>query len=276
MMRRYSKFNSSIDEIQKMMNKKFKEVTIRNEYYIVNTCSGSKYIFNQENLFDFPALDNKTESYDEVLREIIKPGYHVIEAGACWGYYTIYLSKLVGNLGKVYAYEPQTEAFRILTENLKLNHCENVICYNKALMNSQNEITIRRKEGNLLFSSTAKNFEEFYVEEMAEAVRLDDFKLAKCDVLRVDIEGAEYSLIEGSEKTIKKLSPIIIIEIFKRGLQANGRCGTDILEMLPGYSAFYVRNNLLEPVSSINDLDCEDVFLMRCEHIKRYERLFRK
>ena len=66
---------------------------------------------------------------------IVKPGDTVVDAGANTGYYTLIGSRLVGDKGKVYAFEPEPANFELLQKNVRLNGLSNVVLERKALSN---------------------------------------------------------------------------------------------------------------------------------------------
>ena len=57
----------------------------------------------------------------KVIKNIVKEGDIVVDAGANIGYYTVLLSKLTGNKGKVYAFEPEQSCFELLKRNCREN-----------------------------------------------------------------------------------------------------------------------------------------------------------
>jgi FkbM family methyltransferase len=71
------------------------------------------------------------------LKKIIKKGDTVIDVGANIGYYTLLFSKLVGKEGKIYAYEPLPENFKLLKKNIFINKYKNIVLINRALSNKE-------------------------------------------------------------------------------------------------------------------------------------------
>jgi len=67
-----------------------------------------------------------------ILKTVIRSGDRVLEGGACYGYFTLMLSQLVGD-GHVYAYEPDRRYFNILKHNVELNEVDNVSLYREFL-----------------------------------------------------------------------------------------------------------------------------------------------
>ena len=63
----------------------------------------------------------------------IRPGDVVVDLGANVGYYTILRGKLVGEIGRVYAFEPDPVGFEILRRNVRLNGLHNVVLEQKAV-----------------------------------------------------------------------------------------------------------------------------------------------
>ena len=58
------------------------------------------------------------ESDTKIVKKLIKNGDVVLDIGANIGYYTLIFAKLVGNSGKVFAFEPEPENFKILQKNI--------------------------------------------------------------------------------------------------------------------------------------------------------------
>lgn len=68
----------------------------------------------------------------ETLTRIIRPGFVVVELGACYGEFTIHLSQLVGPSGRIYSFEPFPPYFAIVERNIRLNTLTNVHLFNLA------------------------------------------------------------------------------------------------------------------------------------------------
>jgi len=69
----------------------------------------------------------------DTLDRIVRPGFVVIELGACYGAFTIHLSRLVGPTGRVYGFEPFPKYFEIAERNVALNALTNVRLLNQAV-----------------------------------------------------------------------------------------------------------------------------------------------
>src|SRR5215831_19717323 len=60
------------------------------------------------------------------MEKIVHPGDTVIDGGANIGFFTVYLSHLVGPTGKVFSIEPGQNNLWKLEENIRLNKLTNV------------------------------------------------------------------------------------------------------------------------------------------------------
>ena len=73
------------------------------------------------------------------MKKYIRKGAIVLDIGANIGFYTKILSELVGDNGKVYAFEPDKTNFGYLMKNA--GHLKNVVFINKAVSDKTGKIT---------------------------------------------------------------------------------------------------------------------------------------
>lgn len=102
------------------------------------------YLFNQKDLIsDYIAVSGEYEPFiAELMKKNIKPGDTVVDIGSHIGYFTILMSKLVGETGKVYAFEPEKRNFELLKKNVEFNKCSNVILNNIAISDKTGKIKL--------------------------------------------------------------------------------------------------------------------------------------
>jgi FkbM family methyltransferase len=143
-----------------------------------------------------------------LLKQYVKPGTTVADIGAHIGTHTIYMSKLVGRRGRVYAFEPQRKLFRELVHNLALNGSGSVVPLRYALGVKPAVIQMNRSaagnEGGTAVGSGG---------DRAELRTLDSFGLENVSLLKVDVEGFEDKVLAGARKTIARNRPAILVEI---------------------------------------------------------------
>jgi len=153
------------------------------------------------------------------LRQYLKKGMVFIDVGAHIGLYTIFAAPLIGKQGKIFSFEPSNREFKILKKNTK--RMKGVTALRLALSDSNKDKTLHIADD---YHSGHNTIEQFtYPEtktvssEEVPAITLDEFSsghnLTRLDVLKIDVEGHESSVIDGGLKTIKKFRPLIIIEV---------------------------------------------------------------
>lgn len=151
-------------------------------------------------------------------KRLIKTGDIVIDIGANIGYYTLLFAKLVGNDGKVYAFEPDPDNFTLLKKNVEINGYKNIILEQKAVTNKNGTINLYLSETNFgnhkIYNSNEKRR---HIE--VECIKLDDyankyFKNKKVNVIKIDTEGAEYSVIEGMTSTLQNNDIKLLTEFY--------------------------------------------------------------
>jgi FkbM family methyltransferase len=170
----------------------------------------------------------------------VKPGNTVVDAGANTGYYTVIGSRLVGDKGKIYAFEPDPTNFALLQKNVKLNGCTNVVLEQKALSNRKGTIklfiAVENKGDHRIYQPEGESRQSIDV----EAVRLDEyFKEQKrgIDVLKMDVQGAEGMILEGMAGLLEGRTdgPTIFMEFWPNALAGMGTDAGALLKKLQTY-----------------------------------------
>lgn len=155
------------------------------------------------------------------LRSYVAEDAVCIDAGANIGLYSLALSSLAPK-GRVYAFEPSPSAFSHLADNLRVNRASNVEASQLALSDREGTVTFHdfsffsagsfsSDEGSLLTSDSygSTSFE-------APTTTLDTFVaergIERVDFVKIDVEGAELSVLEGAVETLAKHKPVVVLE----------------------------------------------------------------
>ncbi len=155
-------------------------------------------------------LDRKTVvSVDE--------GDVVLDLGACWGDTALYFASKTGNQGKVYSFEFIPGNIDIFNKNIFLNpHLAHQIeLIQQPVSNKSGEKIYFIDNG----PASKIEFEPFIDQTgFTTTISIDDFVnnngLEKVDFIKMDIEGAECSALEGAVETIMKFKPKLAIAIY--------------------------------------------------------------
>jgi len=191
----------------------------------------------------------------ELVKKEIKKGDVVLNIGANIGYYTLIFAKLVGDDGKIFAFEPAPTNFSLLKKNVEINSYKNVVLVQKAVSNKTGKLKLYLSEDNMGDHRIYNSYDNRESIEI-EAVRLDDYfknYRAGINFIKMDIQGAEYGAIQGMLNLLKENNLKIIMEFWPSGLKRFGIAPAECLELLVefGFRLFEVneREKKIRPVN---------------------------
>ncbi len=170
----------------------------------------------------------------EFLRYWLRPGMTVIDIGANLGVYSLPMARLIGEMGRVFAYEPGSETRMLLERSRDLNEVTNLGILPFALSD-------REREGRLVFggSSELNALGDSGAGETVRITSLDSEDAARGwpspDFIKIDAEGEEERVLAGGRNFFFRHSPLIMFEI-KAGAKVNEK----LRALLPtiGYRLF--------------------------------------
>lgn len=163
------------------------------------------------------------------VRSLVRSGQTVIDIGANFGLYTRFLSEAVGPEGRVFAFEPTRDMFRVLESSCRSLRLDNVVTCRLALSDSCGEAIVRiprREDGTLnhyeasIEAAEASASDGRKVAEQQDAIRkrsLDDYcseqGIESVDFIKCDVEGHEIPVLRGASRLIRRSRPLILIEV---------------------------------------------------------------
>lgn len=178
------------------------------------------------------------EPYEtSLLLALLQPGDVFVDVGANIGYFPVIAATVVGAAGAVFAFEPEAENFRLLEENIRLNNCLHVVHATRA------GLALRAGTGELYLSAdNAGDHQVFAAGENRNSQGISllngsDYlrgKLQRMDLLKVDVQGAEYAVMAGLIPLLRELPqlPHIILELTPLSLRQAGSNGRALIELL--------------------------------------------
>ncbi len=158
----------------------------------------------------------------------LKPGMVAVDAGANFGYFTLLMARQVGRQGHVVAFEPAPVFYDRLLGHVALNGITNVTCEQLALSDQGGPASCVLNAGPYFSSATiAHNAVQAPNVWPTQCVTLDAYwKRERLDFLKVDVDGHEGKLLCGAANILRKLRPILAIEL------TVGPAGQDALSQL--------------------------------------------
>lgn len=167
---------------------------------------------------DLSYLKIDLKNPDITLQEIkkLKWDSKFIDVGANIGFYSLMASKIIGEPGRVFSFEPSYREYSRLLKNIELNHCNNIIPFNFALTNEIREVLLSTSKSHTGLN-TLNSVTEFEISgyQLVQAVTLDYIFSAsdvEFDLIKIDVEGAEYLVLQGMQKILaeRRIKKIVI------------------------------------------------------------------
>lgn len=181
---------------------------------------------------------------------MLKKDSVVIDVGANVGGHTVAFANTSPS-GKIFAFEPSLDTYKILVRNTK--KFKNVTTFQSA---------ISEKTGMAYFyeaydsgysglkNTGRKKISKVYT---VPTISIDNLvknkKLDRLDLIKIDVEGTEASVIQGARETIKKFHPIIMCEICD---DSNSSQKTIDLIKSFGYKSHIIKEGKVESLVSYN------------------------
>lgn len=147
-------------------------------------------------------------------KEVMKKGDIIIDAGAYPGDFTTIASRIVGEEGRVLAFEPNPENRSYLEEVLETNnHYPNVEIFDQALYSSQGTSRLLKRGSDSRIIDNRRNYSSIIEVETTtiDTVLKDMNLMERISLIKMDIEGAEIEAVKGAEETIRTARPIFLI-----------------------------------------------------------------
>lgn len=197
----------------------------------------------------------------EFWRSSIKPGMTVIDVGANVGVYTFSAAIRVGEEGCVVAVEPFSGCVRCLQETCRINELSWVKVCAGAASNQEGTAKLalyKASELNEIVDSNSQLVSASGTFEEVKCFSLDSLieqeNLSKVDFLKIDAEGHEIKVLEGSSRILTDFAPTILYE----NVAGNKGDNIDVANFIlsKGYQLFRYQPYLqqLIPITSLEDL----------------------
>ncbi len=191
-----------------------------------------------------------SEQPRNILYKMIKPGFTVVDIGANIGETTLMFSRLVGEPGKVIAFEPSPPTFKKLLKNISLNNINNIHAHQLALGDANKIANLYTVfEINSGMNRLLENVDISYNSSPVEVVSFDSFveknNSLRIDFIMMDAEGYELKVLRGAEQTIKKNKPAMFIELDNENLKEHNNSAAELVSYLNGlgYTIRHALNN---------------------------------
>ena len=172
------------------------------------------------NLIDDDSLLIVSPQHEQWMERYLKPekGDYFLDVGAHIGKYSLQAAKKIGNNGRVIAVEPTPVTFKILKQNIRINNLRNIIPLRIAGWNKECVLQLF-----LVDNYSCNNIlgDRYSIDNVSiKARRLDnvlnELGVGRLDWIKIDVERAEYEVLQGLKNSLKNYNPRVIVEIWNK------------------------------------------------------------
>lgn len=166
----------------------------------------------------------------------VKPGMRVADVGANQGVVTALLSKAVGEIGVVYAFEPDPTLFATVSRNAALNRWKNVQAHAVALGEAAGAAVLQRSAFNS-GDNRLRPVADGALGVATRVVRMDEVvQPPTLDFVKIDVQGFEAHVLRGMRGVIEQSPTLtILLEFWPVGLKLAGTDPLDLARLLFEY-----------------------------------------
>ena len=170
-----------------------------------------------------------------LIGSMLGEGMVFVDVGAHIGLYTLLAASRVGPRGRVFAFEPAPDNFRVLQYNIAQNGFTNVSAEPVAVSRGRGRAVFTLSENDSASHTLAPALHKGRTIE-AETISLDEYfseRKDRIDLVKLDAEGAELSILEGMERILARHPKLILFtEIYPRAMEAFGSSPEEFLRRL--------------------------------------------
>ena len=165
----------------------------------------------------------------------------VFDVGAHIGLCSLPISRVLAENGSCFAFEPAEVNLKYLSSHLKMNNIENVKVIPHLLGEKPLEkvnFFIHKESSGMSSVCRSKKKLDLFKEVQKKQVTIDDFvQEHNCipELLKIDVEGAEMSVLLGGEKVLKKYHPQIILSVHPKQIEMMGYTLEDLIKIIHSF-----------------------------------------
>jgi FkbM family methyltransferase len=181
------------------------------------------------------------------LKEHLVPGAVVFDVGAHLGLLSVIASQLVGEKGKVYAFEPSPSTFQLLQKVIRLNSVYAPILPQAMALTNQKGVLkfyVSENPGSNSNSLVEKHHLNRRVLEIP-CTSLDEFvkeqQIPNVSLIKIDAEGSELQVLLGARELLLSQRPNVILAVHPRLIRNNNNQPLDVFKLISElqYETYY-------------------------------------
>lgn len=159
----------------------------------------------------------------ELLNTLIQPGMKVVDVGANLGYFSLLMADLVGPMGHVHAFEPNSDLARRMTQSLAINGFADIATvHEQALADVEADVLLvvpadEPKNAHLLPAEHPVAADQATESRLMRTRRLDSYdELIDADFIKIDADTSEWAIWRGMTGILQTGRPLTVVLEFAR------------------------------------------------------------
>ncbi|MBU1125650.1 MAG: FkbM family methyltransferase [Candidatus Omnitrophica bacterium] len=170
------------------------------------------------------------------LLQSLQPGDVAYDIGAHTGILAIFMAKVVGDKGRIFAFEPASKNYQRLLTNIRLNRLSNLTALQVALGNTSGMHDLYYREDIGSGAQSMRKGPQSYKSESVSLAHGDRFVAEHCllspRAVKIDVEGYEYEVIQGLRQILSGRQCKMLCCEFHPGLLPQGITVSGIMDLL--------------------------------------------
>ena len=158
-----------------------------------------------------------TAHITQVVRQCPNP--RVMDVGAHYGWYTIYLAKVIGNRGTVFSFEPSKAIFSFLERNVELNDLHNVRLYQLPLSDKRETIRMVVSKSYPRESRYMSIIERGATDNSTgtfQAIpfdKLNEVEAIRPNIVKIDVRSVWRKVVDGMKESLYREVKHLYLEL---------------------------------------------------------------
>lgn len=161
-----------------------------------------------------------------LLKRTIKRGFVILDVGSNVGVLAILMARWCGPKGHVHAFEPSPNPRQVMTEHIHLNGVANRITVSPSALSDVEGVTTFYGAGISGKSGLSKETMGMAADQFEVPVTTIDAYCRTLNIeptlIKIDVEGFEFSVLNGARNTLKKFHPSVLVELHPMNWPALG------------------------------------------------------
>jgi FkbM family methyltransferase len=201
------------------MSQSFPDLTIHSltnaPLYRLRTCRYGVMAYLVQDITIGRALEmygEFAESENQLMTALLQPGDVALDVGANVGTVALPLARKVGPTGFVYLFEPQPLIFQALCTTLTLNGITHAKVHRTAVGSQTGEVFMPHVSPTQALNYGAIKVAGSNQGESTPLITIDSLRLARCNLIKIDVEGMDFEVLLGATETVARCRPHVYME----------------------------------------------------------------